>query len=71
MGQVMGFNHEAAGFKSAAAMVRGMVKSEDAQLAGMARFLKANGLAVLLRKKDWTGFAKGYDGPHYWQNRYV
>lgn len=70
MGQVMGFNHEEAGFKSAAAMVQAMVKSEDAQLAGMAEFLKTNGLAVLLQKKDWTGFAKRYNGPNYWQNHY-
>lgn len=70
MGQVMGFNHQAAGFNSAAAMVQAMVKSEDAQLAAMAGFLKANGLAALLRKKDWTSFAKGYNGPNYWQNHY-
>jgi hypothetical protein len=70
MGQVMGFNHQAAGFKSAAAMVQAMVKSEDAQLAAMAGFLKANGLAALLQKKDWASFAKGYNGPNYWQNHY-
>ena len=70
MGQVMGFNYEAAGFKSAAAMVQAMVKSEDAQLGAMAGFLKANGLATLLQSKDWAGFAKRYNGPSYWQNHY-
>jgi len=70
MGQVMGFNHQAAGFKSAAAMVHAMVKSEDAQLAAMAGFLKTNGLGILLQKKDWAGFAKRYNGPSYWQNHY-
>jgi hypothetical protein len=38
MGQVMRFNHEAAGFTSAASMARAMVRGEDEQLAAMARF---------------------------------
>jgi hypothetical protein len=70
MGQVMGFNHEAAGFKTATSMVQAMIQGEDAQLAAMAGFLKANGLAALLLKKDWAGFAKRYNGPSYWQNHY-
>jgi hypothetical protein len=70
MGQVMGFNHEAAGFKSATSMVQAMVRGEDAQLAAMAGFLKADGLAAALVKKDWAGFAKGYNGANYWQNKY-
>lgn len=70
MGQVMGFNHEVAGFKSATSMVQAMTQGEDAQLAAMAGFLKANGLAALLLKKDWAGFAKRYNGLSYWQNHY-
>ena len=70
MGQVMGFNYAAAGFRSATAMVQAMKKGEDAQLAAMAGFLQANGLASLLLKKDWAGFAKKYNGPSYWQNQY-
>jgi hypothetical protein len=50
-------------------MVQAMVRSEDAQLACMAGFLKANGLAEKLLNKDWTGFARLH-GPSYWQNRY-
>src|SRR5918992_2796559 len=70
MGQVMGFNHTVAGFTSAASMAQAMVRSEDAQLAAMTAFLKANGLATLLQKQDWTGFAKRYNGPSYWKNHY-
>lgn len=70
MGQVMGFNFSLAGYKSASTMVRAMVRSEDAQLAAMAGFLKANGLAEKLVRKDWTGFAKIYNGAAYWQNQY-
>jgi len=70
MGQVMGFNHEVAGFNSAAAMVKSMIKGEDQQLAVMAGFLNANGLTTRLINKEWTNFAKIYNGPNYWQNRY-
>lgn len=70
MGQVMGFNHDLAGFKSATKMVQAMAQDEDAQLIAMAQFLNANGLATLLRKKDWTGFAKRYNGMSYWRNHY-
>ncbi len=48
-----------------------MVRSEDAQLACMPGFLKANGLAEKLLNKDWTGFARLYNGPSYWQNRRI
>ena len=66
----MGFNHELAGFKSAVQMIQAMVRGENAQLIAMAKFLKANGLASLLRKKDWTSFAKRYNGMSYWRNHY-
>jgi hypothetical protein len=70
MGQVMGFNCGAGGFKSCARMVQAMVRSEDAQLGCMAGFLKANGLAEKLLNRDWAGFARIYNGPSYWQNHY-
>ena len=70
MGQVMGFNCAGGGYKSCVRMVQAMVRSEDAQLACMAGFLKANGLAEKFLNKDWTGFARMYNGPSYWQNRY-
>ena len=70
MGQVMGFNFAIAGHKTASRMVQSMVRSEDAQLAAMAGFLKANGLAEKLVRKDWSGFTKLYNGSTYWQNQY-
>jgi hypothetical protein len=70
MGQVMGFNHEMAGFSSAADMVEALKDSEDAQLSAMAGFLIGNGLVDKLLKKDWAGFAKIYNGKNYWMNRY-
>jgi hypothetical protein len=70
MGQIMGFNHQVAGFKSAAEMVKAMIRGEDQQLAAMAGFLNGNGLTARLINKEWTSFAKIYNGPNYWQNQY-
>ena len=70
MGQVMGFNHTIAGFASAADMVEAMKTGEDAQLSAMAGFLIGTGLVDALVKKDWVGFAKGYNGKNYWMNKY-
>ena len=70
LGQVMGFNHAAAGFASAGAMAAAMVESEDAQLMGMANFLEDSGLANHLRARDWRKFAIGYNGPTQWKNKY-
>lgn len=70
MGQVMGFNHEPAGFSSASDMVEAMKSGEDAQLAAMAGFLVQNGLVGSLIRKDWAGFARRYNGKDYWKNGY-
>jgi hypothetical protein len=70
VGQIMGFNHQAAGYASATRMVQAMRKSEDAQLIAMARFLSNHGLTKFLLTADWAGFAKRYNGPSYWRNRY-
>ena len=70
MGQIMGFNCAAGGYQSSLKMVRAMIRSEDGQLACMACFLKTNGLAEKLVRRDWSGFARMYNGPSYWQNRY-
>jgi hypothetical protein len=65
IGQVLGQNFKAAGFLDAPSMVTAMCGSEDAQLLAVARFLTANGLDRALRNHDWTGFARGYNGPNY------
>ncbi|MBS0316847.1 MAG: DUF3380 domain-containing protein, partial [Proteobacteria bacterium] len=70
LGQVMGFNASDAGFRSASDMVAQMSNSESAQLAGMVGFLRSQGLDGKLRSRDWTGFARRYNGPSYWKNAY-
>jgi hypothetical protein len=70
LGQVMGFNAIASGFADAADMARKMAEGEDQQLLGMVGFIRSNGLHAQLRARDWTGFARRYNGPSFWQNQY-
>src|SRR5207247_11589 len=64
------FNAAEAGFIDVEDMVAQMVASEKAQLAGMAKWGLSVGLHLALRAHDWAGFARGYTGPVYAQNRY-
>lgn len=68
--QIMGFNYEAAGFRSVHDFVEAMNVSEDEQLKAFVNFVKANGLADELKRKDWAGFARGYNGADYKKNAY-
>jgi hypothetical protein len=70
LAQVMGENYGAAGFDSVEDMVATMCDLEDAQLAGMASFIKANGMAGYLATHNWSAFARRYNGPNYATNRY-
>ncbi len=70
LGQIMGENHVAAGFPHATAMVTAFVASEDAQIAGMAAFIAAAGMAQALKTQDWARFARLYNGPSYAANNY-
>ena len=63
LGQVMGENFAIAGFPNVDTMVADMVDSEDAQLYGMACFIKGNNLHKKLQSRDWAGFARAYNGP--------
>ena len=70
LGQVMGFNAIASGFTSAADMAGQMAESEAAQLAGMVGFIRSERLDAKLKAHDWTGFARKYNGPTFWQHQY-
>ncbi len=70
LGQVMGFNHVAAGFDTVQAMVAAFCDSEEAQLDGMIRFIDASGLGDDVRRHDWRAFARGYNGAGFDKNRY-
>lgn len=70
LGQVMGFNARLAGYITAEHMVRVFLEGEAEQLAGMVRFIVNSGLDDELRRKDWAGFARGYNGPGYAKHGY-
>jgi hypothetical protein len=70
LGQVMGFNHQIAGFSTVDDMIAAMVKDETSQLVAMANFIKHNRLDEALRRQDWKAFARGYNGPAFAKNKY-
>lgn len=71
LGQILAENHKAAGYDSPQAMVAAFCLGGEAeQLAAMVRFIKASKLDDELRRHDWAGFAKGYNGPGYKTNAY-
>lgn len=68
--QILGRNHEAAGFDDVEGFVAAMTRSEDDHLRAFVSFVKANHLDDELRRRDWAGFARGYNGPNFRINRY-
>ena len=68
--QVLGQNHEMLGYVSATAMVASFCEGEDAHIEGMVRFILGAGLDAHLRRRDWTAFAAGYNGPGFRRNAY-
>lgn len=71
IGQVMGFNWKLAGEKSLIGFLLAMHHDENSQLALMAQFIRQNGpMAEALRRHDWPGFAKLYNGSAFAKNAY-
>lgn len=71
IGQIMGFNHDAAGYSTAVSMVRAFAESEANQLIGMMHFIEANpGMMKALLDKNWAEFAQRYNGKGYAKNKY-
>lgn len=68
--QIMGFNHIMCGFDDVESFVAAMAQSERAQLQAFIAYVRAAGLAPALRRRDWAGFAAGYNGPGYEANDY-
>ena len=70
MFQIMGFNHALCGYPKVERFVDAMKRSAAEHLAAFVVFVIRCGLADELRRADWAGFARGYNGPGYRQNRY-
>lgn len=70
IGQVLGENFRLCGFKFPEDLVARCVESEGGQLDVMVAFIRGRGLGKYLVKKDWAGFAEGYNGPKFAENQY-
>lgn len=68
--QIMGDNCKMCGFKDVEEFVKAMVAGEPQQLDAFVAFVRASGLDDELRRLDWRGFARGYNGPAYEKNNY-
>ncbi|MDE6301778.1 MAG: N-acetylmuramidase family protein [Muribaculaceae bacterium] len=65
MFQIGGFNWKKCGASSPEEFVRLMSRSERDQLEMFAQFITNAGLLPALKRKNWSAFARGYNGPSY------
>ena len=70
LGQIMGSNHKLAGYGDVETMVLACMDGELKQLRMMVSFIEKSGLIDEIRRRDWAGFARGYNGPAYEKNAY-
>ncbi|MGX9944844.1 N-acetylmuramidase domain-containing protein [Bradyrhizobium denitrificans] len=70
LGQTMGFNAERLHYENATVMVEELSKGVDEQIDALVREIKTSHLDKHLVAKNFTAFAKGYNGPGYAQNNY-
>ena len=68
--QIMGDNCKLAGFNNVEAFVTAMVAGEPEQLDAFVSFVQSTNLDDELRRLDWVGFARGYNGAAYKANKY-
>lgn len=69
--QIMGFNHELAGFPVLQDFINAMWAGERSQLKAFVNFIKNAGIAQALRSHDWETVAYRYNGPMHAANDYV
>lgn len=70
MFQIMGFHWRTCGCGSAEEFRERMSTNEKEQMSLAMRFLQKTGIVEHLKTKDWTNFAKRYNGSGYKANRY-
>ncbi len=70
LGQVMGAHWAWLGFSDVVALVAEARAGAAGQARLMARYIEKSGLADALARRDWEGFARGYNGPGYRRNAY-
>jgi len=71
MGQIMGFNHKAAGYATVGQMLDAFKTGEYEQVKGMLNFIKSNvNLRTAMKTLDWKKLAYYYNGSNYAVNQY-
>ncbi len=70
VGQVMGSHWKALGYPTVIDLFEASRSGVEGQVDLMVRFIKTNNLLGALGRKDWAGFARGYNGPAYKKNAY-
>lgn len=70
MFQIGGFNYKLCGCDSVDEFVKRMSYSEFEQLELFAAFIRNGGLLEDLRKRNWAGFSRKYNGPSYAKRGY-
>jgi hypothetical protein len=69
--QIMGFNYAACGCESVQEFVNKMSESADNQILLGSKFIcSSSEMKNALINKDWTAFARKYNGPKYYENKY-
>jgi len=68
--QIMGFNYKNCGCKTIQEFINAMTESEDKQLELFTNYIINSHLDDELINKDWSGFARGYNGASYAKNNY-
>ncbi len=70
MFQIGGFNWKKCGTSSRVEFMERMSRSEHEQLELFVNFIKSGKMDKYLKKKDWAGFARIYNGPSYKRRGY-
>lgn len=68
--QILGSNHKQSGFNTLQEFINAMYRDERAQLIAAMNFIRNLRIDDELRRGDWAGFARVYNGPAYAKNEY-
>jgi hypothetical protein len=70
--QIMGFHYPALGFTNVNTIRDFIVNNDEGHewIDVFVKFILLSGLDDELQRLDWAGFARGYNGPAYRENRY-
>lgn len=70
--QILGLNHELAGFPELQRFINAMYRSVDDHLRALVMFIRYDARLVdAIRAKDWVTFARIYNGPQFQRNQYA